>query len=154
MESLVKSFLANVVALCLGRVGRLPRAVREKFEQWAQKLAEAFDSSRLATAIATALGSLRNSQSQLADVLEAELEAVVALQGHALEQQPDPGAIQVGGPLETPRSRSSTQNHSRALTASKSLLGSMREVLEDLPIWAKGLLKIGEELIEIFGPTR
>lgn len=154
MESLVQSFLSNVVALCLRRLGRFPRAVREKFGRWAEKLAEAFELSSLASAVAAALEKLRESQSSLAGVLEAELSAVVALQDYALEKPQDPDEIHAGEPAATSRSRAKSQDLSRALSASKSLLGSLQEILKDLPIWAKGLLKVGEELIEIYGPAR
>lgn len=154
MESLVQSFLSNVVALCLRRIGRFPLAVRMNLVRWAEKLAEAFKSSRLASAVATALEKLSESQSPIADVLEAELSAVVALQNYALERLEVLDATQTGEPASASSTRARAQDLSRALSASKCLLGSLKEILDDLPIWAKGLLKVGEELIEIYGPAR
>ena len=154
MESLVQSFLSNVVALCLRRIGRFPLAVRMNLVRWAEKLAEAFKSSRLASAVATALEKLSESQSPIADVLEAELSAVVALQNYALERLEVLDATQTGEPASTSSTRAGAQDLSRALSPSKCLLGSLKEILDDLPIWAKGLLKVGEELIEIYGPAR
>lgn len=154
MKSLVQSFLSNVVALCLRRIDRFPVAVRMNLKQWAEKLGEAFKSSRLASAVATALEKLSESQSPIADVLEAELSAVVALQDYALKRLEDLDATQTGKTASTSSTRAGAQDLSRALSASKSLLGSLKEILDDLPIWAKGLLKVGEELIEIYGPAR
>lgn len=154
MESLVQSFLSNVVALCLRRIGRFPLPVRMNLVRWAEKLAEVFESSRLASAVATALEKLSESQSPIAGVLEAELSAVVGLQDYALERLEVLDATQTGEPASTSSTRAGAQDLSRALSASKSLLGSLKEILDDLPIWAKGLLKVGEELIEIYGPAR
>jgi exonuclease VII large subunit len=154
VETLVQSFLSNVVALCIRRLNRFPRTVLKSFEQWAKKLDEAFNSSRLASAVATALEELHESHSPLAGALEAELRAVVDLQNCALEQPQDQDATGTYEPIETSSARAKAKDLSRALSASKSLLGSLREILKDLPFWAKGLLKVGEELIEIYGPAR
>jgi hypothetical protein len=155
MEPLVQSFLENVIDLCLRRLSRFPIPLREPFEKWAVRLRGAFASSRLANTVASALEKLRASSRDLAESLEAELLAVVALQDYVLRSAQDSNgdASQTNAGKAIPRSV--TQDHNRALGASKSLLGSWREALGHLlPDWAKGLIKVGEELIEIYGPAR
>lgn len=155
MEALVQAFLSNLIDLFLRRLSRFPAPLRENFGRWAERLREAFFSSHLAREIVSALEVLRLKSKDLFEALKAELEAVVALQSYALEKPTEQETPAPGVSIdESRRPASHIQTQSRALSASKSLLGSLREALGYLPDWAKGLLKVGEELIEIFGPAR
>ena len=150
MEALIQEFLSNTIELCLRRLHIFPRSAREKLKAWAERLASSFHDSKLARTIASALEKLRDETKELADSLAAELEAVVALQRHALQLPPriKPAKSQVT------EADSSLRSVNRGLKASATLLGSLREAVWYLPDWAKGLLKVGEEIIEIFGPAR
>ena len=155
MELLVERFLSNMIDLCLGKIRRLPVAIREQSESWARKLKDAFTKSGLAKTVAGALEDLRPSAEHLYEALEAELKAQVAMQDHALTPEHDQGMISPENSKMQPDSKVVSQEKNRALRASKSLLSSWRTVLDQsLPPWAKGLLKVGEELIEIYGPAR
>lgn len=150
MESLIQKFLNNLLDLCLVRLGRFPESIRGKLDRWADTLRNAYRKSNLAKAIAVALEELRADSNELAEVLIAEIEAVVEIQEHAL-RLPDVAANQ--SPV-TQKSDSTSRAQSRALKASATLLGSLREAVWYLPDWAKGLLKVGEELVDILGPAR
>jgi len=150
MEPLVQEFLSNLIDLCLRRLNRFPVSVRGKLSSWAEKLRNGFRESRLAHAIASALEKLRTEAKELAEALIAEIEAVVELQNYALH---GPKSTTLPTP-ENGSKESAARAETRALKASATLLGSLREAVWYLPDWAKGLLKVGEEIIEIFSPAR
>lgn len=130
-------FLQNAVAICAKGVGRLPSGARNSFGAWCDSLRQEIDSSGLPDSLAGALADLDSQSQSVALVLRAELDFVLALQTSVL------------GSRSRDDGRLATRDGKRAIGASKSLLGSLRELFPGLPFWAKCLLKVLEELHEI-----
>jgi hypothetical protein len=151
----IARFLSNLVDLCLMRSNRFPTdKVRGAFKRWALQLRTSFIETNLAAIIEQALTKLSETSNNLAESLELELDAILELQDYVLRSKRGQQVNTSESPTET-APQSIAQHNSRALSASKSLLNSLREALSHLlPDWAKGLIKVGEELIEIYGPTR
>jgi|SRR2546427_142379 hypothetical protein len=116
---------------------------------WVEATEIALLSDNFIRAMVTALEGRRDAP-ELARALYAEVDAVIALQRHALR------AVGSSPPSETNRRKEWIRRWigpgKRAGDATHSISGSFREALGDLlPDWAKGTLKVGEELWEIYG---
>lgn len=119
---------------------------------WIDATRDALLSSRTLGALERALAELEEAGG-LSAAIKAEIDAVIVLQRDALRHIE---ADQSGASTEEVRPRGWRIRLSgkvkRAGQAGHSLSGSFREALGDLlPGWAKGILKVGEEVWEIYG---
>lgn len=118
---------------------------------WIDATREALISHRTLSALSRALKELEVGGG-LSAAIRAEIDAVLALQRDALLHAED----QSSAPPEEARPRRRRiglfGKRKRAGQAGHSLSGSFREALGDLlPGWVKGILKVGEEVWEIYG---
>lgn len=132
--------------------GQFPPEVREALSGWSEASLAAVQQTDFLDLLENGLATLRE-QSPLGGVMRQELSGVVVLQSAAINipgwpyNNDEPGA-------SNPRRFPIFRLPARAIRASKSLLGSWREVLKGLvPDWVLGILKVFEEMTEIYGPS-
>lgn len=126
--------------------------VKRYGDVWIDATLGALLSPRTLNALDTALEEL-GVAGELSAAIKAEIDAVLALQRDALRHVE---VDQSSAPTEVARPRGwrirLSSKVRRAGQAGHSLSGSFREALGDLlPGWAKGILKVGEEVWEIYG---
>lgn len=160
MEFLLRKFFSNIAILALSQPdqNRFPVKVGIKLKKWVEHLSHSLVSDRFINALIYGMDWLKSQSEDLFVSLRLEMEAVVEYQDAALASAPPDG----DGPesaLSAPGSSKNANAHRRRLKkragdASASLLSSLREALDEaLPGWAKGLIKVGEEVLEIYGPS-
>ncbi|WP_157753814.1 hypothetical protein [Lysobacter capsici] len=119
---------------------------------WIDATRDALVSPRTLEALDSALQGLDEAK-ELVDAIKAEIDAVLALQRDALRHvEVDPSSAATEEARPHGWRRRFFGKVKRAGNAGHSLSGSFREALGDLlPGWAKGILKVGEEVWEIYG---
>lgn len=148
-EEKLEELFRNGVQLSRLRLMRLPDEVQRYGNVWVEATEAALVSDSFLRALASALDG-REDAPALARALRTEVDAVIALQRHALR-------VVGSSPPSEPNGRKEWIRRwigpgKRAGDATHSISGSFREALGDLlPDWAKGTLKVGEELWEIYG---
>lgn len=159
MKNQLRHFFENLVELSRGAEAPkrfLSAQVSDKFNLWANQVEENFRSDAFLDEMTRALDEMRVVSEGLCDAFDKELAAVSALQDAALNHSEEPvQSADIGGEPDERKREKNWRVVSRAGEASHSLLSSLREALaEALPGWAKGILKMGEELWEIYGRRR
>jgi len=132
--------------------GQFPEEVHNALHRWSDASLEAASQNEFLELLEAGLAALRD-QSPLGRLMEHELSGLLELQSRALDNSGRP--FNNGDP-DTPSLRRSPNFRlpARAIRASKSLLGSWREVLKGLvPDWVLGILKVFEEMTDIYGPS-
>lgn len=148
-----RELFSNGLRLARLNLDRLPTEVKYYGAIWLSTTEFALIDERLISALVSALDRLRD-EGNLHAALTAEHDAVLILQRDALRAIDS--SSQQDREDERPRRVSWMKRvfgkARRAGDASHSLSGSLREALDDLlPGWAKGTLKVGEEVWEIYG---
>ncbi|HHA2808158.1 MULTISPECIES: hypothetical protein [Stenotrophomonas] len=152
-EEKLRELFSNGLRLARFNLDSLPAEVKDYGAVWLSTTEVALVDERMIGALISALNTLRDERN-LHAALIAEQDAVLVLQRDALR------AIESSSQRdqETERPRRGGWitrvfgKARRAGDASHSLSGSLREALDDLlPGWAKGTLKVGEEVWEIYG---
>ncbi len=148
-EEKLAELFRNGVRLSRLRLNRMPDDVQRYGKVWVEATEIALLSDNFIRAMVAALEG-RQEAPELARALCAEVDAVIALQRDGLRAIGSP-------PADDLRRDKKTRNRwlgpgKRAGDATHSIFGSFREALDELlPSWAKGTLKVGQELWEIYG---
>ena len=148
----LRLFFNQLTQLCLKYSrGQFPPEVREALDRWSDASLEATRQSNFFELLESGLATLRD-QSPLGRVMQQELSGVLALQSAAMNI---PGWPFDNDEIDVPTRKRLPifRLPAKAIRASKSLLGSLREILKGLvPDWVLGILKVFEEIAEIYGP--
>jgi len=148
-EKKLEELFRNGVRLSRLRLMLMPEEAQHYGKVWLEATEAALASDNFLRALTSALDE-REDAPALAKALRTEVDAVIALQRDALRVIGSSRPNALNGRKEWLRRWIGPGK--LAGNATHSISGSFREALGDLlPGWAKGTLKVGEEVWEIYG---